>query len=56
MKGHVVWHPISVGVSEVTNCTDGHSNLADGIDNGQVDDSSVEEKKQRYTEFFLRIK
>lgn len=51
MKGHVVWLPISVAVSEVINCTDGHSNLADGIDNGQVDDSPVEEKKQRYTVF-----
>lgn len=49
MKGHVVWRPIFVTVSEVVNCTDGHSNLANGIDNGQVDDSPVEEKEQSFS-------
>lgn len=41
MKGHVVWCPVSVFVSDVMDCTDGHRNLADCIDNGQVDDSPV---------------
>ena len=41
MKGHVVWCPVSVYVSDVMDCTDGHRNLADRIDNGQVDDGPV---------------
>lgn len=49
MKGQVIWCPIFVAVSEVINCTDGHSHLADGVDNGQVDDGSAEEKKQSFS-------
>lgn len=45
MKGHVVWCPVSVRVSDVMDCTDSHCNLADRVDNGQVDDSPEEEEK-----------
>lgn len=39
MNRHVVWCPVSVRVSNVMDCTDSHRNLADGVDDGQVDDS-----------------
>lgn len=54
MKGHVVWGPVSVRVSDVMDCTDSHRNLADCVDNGQVDDSPEEEgKRQKYSELYL---
>lgn len=48
MKGHVVWYPVSVGVSDVMDCTDSHRNLAEGVDDGQVDDSPVRAKGKRW--------
>lgn len=41
MKGHVVWFPISVRVSDVMDSAHSQSNLTDSIDDGQVDDSPV---------------
>lgn len=39
MQGQVVWRAISVCVRDVMNGADRHHNLANCIDNGQVDDS-----------------
>lgn len=44
MKGHVLWCPVFVRVSDVMDCTDSHRNLPNCIDNGQVDDSPVRGK------------
>lgn len=50
MKDHVVWSPIMVCVSDVMDCTDSHCNLANCIDNGQVDDSPIKEGDKLVTD------
>lgn len=41
MHCHIVWFAVSVCVSDVMNSTDCHGDLADGIDDGQIDDGSA---------------
>lgn len=46
MEGHVIWRPVFVRVGDVMDRADGHRDLADRVDNGQVDDGP-EAKGQR---------
>lgn len=46
MKGHVVWRPISVWISDIMDRTDRQRHLANGIDDGQIDDSPGKQKHQ----------
>lgn len=60
MKGHVVWYPVSVCVSDVMDSTDCHCNLTNCIDNGQVDDCPARERRKEMSNgekthiFYLR--
>lgn len=45
MKGHVVRFPVPIGVSDVGDGADRHGNLAQCIDDGQVDDRPATRRK-----------
>lgn len=49
MQGHIVWFPVSVYVSDVMNSADRQHNLANRIDNGQVDYGPARRKGQEVT-------
>lgn len=51
VKGHVVRLSVPVGVSYVGNGTDCHGNLAQRIDDGQVDDSPAKGKKDESVKY-----
>lgn len=56
MQCHIVWCAVSVCVCDVMNGTDCHGDLANGINNGQVNDGSAREKKyQNALEFLITV-
>lgn len=52
MEGHIVWSPISVCVSDVLDRTDSHRDLTKRIDDGQVNDSPLEERNRQIKDMY----
>lgn len=57
VKGHVVRFAIVVGVGDVVDGANSHRHLADGVDDGQVNDSPEEEgdSAERSTERLVKV-